>query len=1203
MNLKRLGASFAVEVRHSFTRPLFWVLALVMILMGWGLSTGSVQISSGDSSVGGTKAWLTSEFAQTQMMSFIVLLLYGFFIAVAGGLTLLNDRESKVDVLLHATPLTPGEYVWGRYLGVLVSFSWIFAVQIAATMFFNHIVPNGHAVEMRGPFNALNYLKPVLFIGAPFLLFFAAVSMWIGEKSRNAVVVFVLPVAALLACGFFLWTWSPSWLDPRVNKLLQVIDPTGYRWLNETLLKVDRGVSYYNHEAVPYGGLFWLNRLVLLVGSAAAVFGTQRLIASSQRGAVVSKAQAAQATANAEPVAARAPEEVQSLGTLGMKGGRLSFLDGIKAVARAEVRELLFSPGMYIFIPIILIQVLGTMFTAVGPFDTPLLFTPGMMAVGITGQITTLVCLLLLFYTVESLRRERAVNLDGILYATPLRTGAFLAGKAIANSLIGAAILVAALLACIIGLAVQHTVSFSLTPFALVWGLMVIPTFLVWSAFVIAVFAVVNDRYATYAIALGALIFTGYRAVTGQINWAGNWPLWNSLRWSDIAPFEADRLALVLNRVEYLSLAVFFTALAVHLFARRGADPVRVLHRLQPKQLAMGTLRLSPYMAVPLIAGVALGFQVSTGFEGGKAKKAAKNYWGKNIKTYLDAPLPDIARAVMNVKVDPAKSGIVSDGTLTLTNPLDSTMARFPVTAGLHWKHVKWTLNGKPYTPEDRQHLYVFTPPAPLAKGDSVVLGWHFDGRFPDGVSKNGGNQQEFILPSGVVLTGFTPSFMPVLGFKEGVGEDKDNESDARWYPRDYYKTVARATYGATAWFPARIRVTVPESFTANSVGVCTANTVKDGWRTQTWETDHPVKILNIVAGQWQVKRGRENTAVFYNAQHPYNIDQMVTTLDASRKYFSQWFLPYPWRELKLSEFPGMAGYAQGFGTDITFSENIGFLTRNTAKTDATCLVTAHETAHQWWGNILTPYDGTNGDFLSEGMAHFSTLLLFEQLRGPRGRMEFAKGIEARYADRRRVDSERPMYDVDGKRPSDTTVIYDRGGWVFWMLYDFMGHDRALAGVQNFIRTWSVSRDHAALQDFVAAMRPYAADPVAYDAFVEQWFDHVVVPEYKLTDAKKVKRGSGYDVTVTVRNAGTARMPVEVAAVTDGDRWITPKDTKAIVPYKQSSSYRDARATVTLGAGESKTVTLHCAFAPAKIVVDPDVRVLQLNRKNAVASL
>ncbi|HEU5310863.1 MAG TPA: M1 family aminopeptidase, partial [Candidatus Eisenbacteria bacterium] len=278
----------------------------------------------------------------------------------------------------------------------------------------------------------------------------------------------------------------------------------------------------------------------------------------------------------------------------------------------------------------------------------------------------------------------------------------------------------------------------------------------------------------------------------------------------------------------------------------------------------------------------------------------------------------------------------------------------------------------------------------------------------------------------------------------------------------------------------------------------------------------------------------------------------------------------------------------------ITFSENIGFLTKNDEKTNATFLVTAHEAAHQWWGNILTPANGPGGDFLSEGMSHFSTLLLFEQVKGARARMEFAKGMESRYGDRRRPDEERPMYEIDGKRPSDETVMYDRGGWVFWMLYDFMGHDRALAGYRNFIRTWSESRDHAALQDFVLAMRPFAADSAAYDAFTAQWFEDRVVPEYRLVGTSKKAPGGGYEVTVKVTNGGTGRMPVEVAVIR-GERW-----EKAA---SDSAAYREARAVVRPGKGETETVVMRCNFEPEQVVVDPDVRVLQLNRKQAVTKL
>jgi hypothetical protein len=202
------------------------------------------------------------------------------------------------------------------------------------------------------------------------------------------------------------------------------------------------------------------------------------------------------------------------------------------------------------------------------------------------------------------------------------------------------------------------------------------------------------------------------------------------------------------------------------------------------------------------------------------------------------------------------------------------------------------------------------------------------------------------------------------------------------------------------------------------------------------------------------------------------------------------------------------------------------------------------------------------------------------------------------------------MYDVDGKKSSDETVIYDRGGWVFWMLYDYLGHEPALEGYRHFIRTWSVSRDHPALQDFVAAMRPYAADSAAYDSFVKQWMEDRAMPEYRFTSARKEKRGDGWDVVVHVRNIGTGTMPVEIAAEA-GERWAkrgggpspqapAPGSTPAPATVPR---YREARGNITLGAGQEKELTIHCAFPPERVVADPDVRVLQLRRKLAVAVL
>jgi hypothetical protein len=241
------------------------------------------------------------------------------------------------------------------------------------------------------------------------------------------------------------------------------------------------------------------------------------------------------------------------------------------------------------------------------------------------------------------------------------------------------------------------------------------------------------------------------------------------------------------------------------------------------------------------------------------------------------------------------------------------------------------------------------------------------------------------------------------------------------------------------------------------------------------------------------------------------------------------------------------------------------------------------------------PGEGPGGGILSEGMAHFSSILLLEQVKGLRGRIEFCRRIEEDYGENRVVDSERPLVKVDGSRPGDRTVTYNKGGWVFWMLLNVMGRDACLAGIQHFIDHYSNDPDHPVLQDFVATMRPFAPDPEAFDAFVEAWFFDVVIPEYQLSDAE-VAPVEGADegawhVTVTIENDGTGRIPVEIAAVR-GERF---DDDGAPSP-----DYQESRVTITIGPEGQADLTIPCDFEPDRVIVDPDALVLQLDRESAI---
>jgi hypothetical protein len=391
--------------------------------------------------------------------------------------------------------------------------------------------------------------------------------------------------------------------------------------------------------------------------------------------------------------------------------------------------------------------------------------------------------------------------------------------------------------------------------------------------------------------------------------------------------------------------------------------------------------------------------------------------------------------------------------------------------------------------------------------------------------------------------------------------------------------------------------------------GVCTSDVVTDGVRTMRWETDYPIMAANIVAGKWQESRGKASV-IWHLPQHGFNVPVMLEALDGAHEWYSKWFWPYPWKELRLNEFPGLAGYAQGFPTNITFSESIGFMSKPTAEQDTPFMVTAHEAAHQWFGNILRPGIDPGGNILSEGMAHYASARLIRQVRGDRMRMAFMRGIEFGYGNGRSADDERPMTEIDGSRRGDTTVTYDKGGWVFWMLMEHLGEERMDAGMREFIGKFMPGPDYPLLQDLVESLRAHAPDAAAYDAFTKQWFFDVVVPEFKVESAETTapdSAGGRWRTVVKVRNAGTGTVPLEVAVTNGEERWPdaevcrTPEERAAAA--KQRDEYRDARNRKTIAAGEVVEFVIEGDFEPKKVVVDPDVRTLMLNRKLAEADV
>ena len=252
VNLARTFEVFRQEFTHSLRRPLFWVQVLLLGFMIYMMSTGKAQIELGRRARRrpqgvdhvGVRAHADADHADQHHLRVLRL-------GRRAGMSMIRDDEQKVGELLHSTPLQPAEYVWGKYLAVLASFTRRAGVPGRLRDALQpRCCRTARTRTTSGPSPRGTTCARCCVFALPTLVLFTGACFAIGGLSRLPVLVFAFPIAVLIVDAFFLWEWSPAWLPLGVNRVLQFVDPTGLRWLKETWLLVDRGVDFYNHARV-----------------------------------------------------------------------------------------------------------------------------------------------------------------------------------------------------------------------------------------------------------------------------------------------------------------------------------------------------------------------------------------------------------------------------------------------------------------------------------------------------------------------------------------------------------------------------------------------------------------------------------------------------------------------------------------------------------------------------------------------------------------------------------------------------------------------------------------------------------------------------------------------------------------------------------------------------------------------------------------
>jgi aminopeptidase N len=353
-------------------------------------------------------------------------------------------------------------------------------------------------------------------------------------------------------------------------------------------------------------------------------------------------------------------------------------------------------------------------------------------------------------------------------------------------------------------------------------------------------------------------------------------------------------------------------------------------------------------------------------------------------------------------------------------------------------------------------------------------------------------------------------------------GQDEDNR---RWFPC-FDHPHEKAT--------SEVIATVPERMFALSNGTLADERHDATKKTRTFHYRHDVPhssyLVTLVAGEYQVVRDRlDETEVLYyvrpgqeaaarrSFQRTPEMMRLFSALTGQR-------YPYPrYSQITVAEFifGGMENTSATTITDQTLHDERAALDFSSEP------LVAHELAHQWFGDLLTCRDWSQG-WLNEGFATYLELVWKEHAHG-RDEADYDRlaDLEA-YLDEDARRYRRPIVANTFHEPIDVfdRHLYEKGSCVLHMLRTELGDPRFWKGIRHYVHKHKGGSVET--RDLVRAIEE--ATGYNGDRFFDQWVFRAGFPtlevEYRWEDEEQRVRFSVKQTQTVDRDTPLFAFPV-----------------------------------------------------------------------------
>ena len=344
----------------------------------------------------------------------------------------------------------------------------------------------------------------------------------------------------------------------------------------------------------------------------------------------------------------------------------------------------------------------------------------------------------------------------------------------------------------------------------------------------------------------------------------------------------------------------------------------------------------------------------------------------------------------------------------------------------------------------------------------------------------------------------------------------------------------------------------------------------------------------------------------------PARNEQLVADESARAvDFFSRRFGPYPYGKLALTQMPGKV--SQGW-PGLVFLSSFAFLSPqqraelhlSSVESTRTHGVIAHETAHQWWGDLVG-WKGYRDQWIVEALSEYGSLMLLES-----GNAGDFREVMDNYRDNLLVKNNdgAPLKDAGpvtlGVRLSCShfpagyeAISYGRGVWLLHMLRTMMrdadvkhrgsGSSGREAPDEPFIRALRKVREQyegktistaALLRAFEEELPPslWYEGRKSLDWFDQGWINGTAIPRLQLRGVKYVDGKSATTISGTILQSDA------------------PQDLVTSVPLYATVAGRSVLLGRVFADGGETGFHLTAPIGARKVVLDPNRTVLAQTR-------